>query len=76
MINHLVELLFLKELKGMGNATINKDYANIISFLLIRHLRIVVVGGRIIRLQCSLLWREPYRNANQDVVMIYIYMGG
>lgn len=32
MINHLVELLFLKELKGMGNATINKDYANIISF--------------------------------------------
>lgn len=32
MVNHLTELLFLKELKGMGNATINKDYVNIISF--------------------------------------------
>ena len=30
MTNHLVELLFLKGLKGMGNATINKDYINVI----------------------------------------------
>ena len=73
--------MILSRRDGMGSfgfraRDMGINYANIISFLLIRHLRIVVVGGRIIRLQCSLLWREPYRNANQDVVMIYIYMGG